>query len=643
MTDQRTLRAVRGQVDARGVHVPLDPLSVEDRRRVVDTFVTLIDGLYAHAPQKRATYGHDAAQRLRSLHTRLARIDEREFHRSIAEIVNDLHDAHTRYLGPSRTHERVACLPVLIERYVERSEEHYMVARVFSFRPEDAARFEEIGFEPGVEVTHWNGVPIARAVELHGETETGGRADARRARALESLTLRPLRYALLPDEEWVVVTFLHDGERRDVRLEWICIREKDLPRIANKEGDLDLVYAGDPAAEAARRIKKMLIAPDRWYEARQRARAGVAAPRAIVRKGGEWLYGAFEDAVSAREVPYEGGSFGHLRIWTFDVSDDSGFVADVAALLARLPRRGLVVDVRGNPGGLVWAAERLLQLFTPTRIVPCGFSILATDLTRRMAHAPQNRRSLEPWRRSLESAEISGELYSREVPLTPPERCNDVGQKYPGPVVLVVDARTYSSGDLFAAGFVDHRIGPVVSVDEGTGGGGANVWYDAQFRRALRGTPSELLPLPEGITYTMAFRRAVRSGISAGRGIEDLGIAGRFRHDLTSRDLLDQNHDLMQFCGRLLSSEVVTDAEVAFDDDCLTVRTENLDRVDIVVDGRPVGSKKTGQRFGPAEVIHPFEEPWSELEVRCFAGDVLRQRRLLRSSDRPGRPAPSST
>jgi hypothetical protein len=49
----------------------------------------------------------------------------------------------------------------------------------------------------------------------------------------------------------------------------------------------------------------------------------------------------------------------------------------------------------------------------------------------------------------------------------------------------------------------------------------------------------------------MAIRRAVRSGRSDGVPIEDLGIRG-IPYDLTRRDLLEGNHDLLSFCTRVL-------------------------------------------------------------------------------------------
>jgi hypothetical protein len=279
---------------------------------------------------------------------------------------------------------------------------------------------------------------------------------------------------------------------------------------------------------------------------------------------------------------------------------------------------------------LIWAAERLLQLFTPNPIEPTRFSILATDLTRTMAAARHNRQRLAPWRRSLDSAVVNGEFYSRAIPLTPPVRCNDIGQVYPGAVVAVVDANTYSAGDLFAAGLVDNRIGTLVSVDQATGAGGANVWYPSHVSRALAGTPEALKPLPKGITYTIAFRRAVRIGDVAGTGIEDLGIPGHLRRALTKRDLTERNVDLFEFCGRLLASESVTDMKTRVTRDVLEVETTNLDRVDLYVDGHPQRSLQTGSRSGTGAVTHKFEAPWYQAEVVGYAGDVRRQRRLLR-------------
>jgi C-terminal processing protease CtpA/Prc len=257
-----------------------------------------------------------------------------------------------------------------------------------------------------------------------------------------------------------------------------------------------------------------------------------------------------QDVLSAQALR---GGIGYLRVWSFDAEDDDLFVAEVMRLVGLLPQTGLIVDLRGNPGGLVWAAERMLQLFTDTRIAPTRFSLVASPLTREMANSPFNRLELEAWGPSLEDAVATGDQYAQPLPLTDPAWCNDLGRRYPGRCVAVVDANTYSSGDLFAAGWVDHDIGPLVTVGQATGGGGANVWTAAQLRDALASTDHALGALPDGVGYTLAIRRAIRSSLSDGVPIEDLGVSG-VPYEMTRADLLHANRDLLAFCTDLLTN-----------------------------------------------------------------------------------------
>jgi hypothetical protein len=307
-----------------------------------------------------------------------------------------------------------------------------------------------------------------------------------------------------------------------------------------------LRVAADQAAEAVRRAKKLLFSPDLW---KLDASAEHVAPARLPTGVAEAVSTSFQDNLTAY-VRKDG--LAYLRIWSFDVQDDDAFVEEVRRLLGLLPATGLVVDLRGNPGGLVWAAERLLQLFTDQQVFPTRFSLLASPLTRAMAQSPFNQMELGAWGASLDQAVSTGEQYSQPLPLTDPAWCNDLGRAYAGPSVAVVDANTYSSGDLFAAGWADHRVGPLVTVGQGTGAGGANVWTDAQLRDALLGTPFQQQALPGGCGFSLSIRRAIRSGPSDGVPIEDLGISG-IPYDMTEDDLLHGNRDLLAFCRDLLS------------------------------------------------------------------------------------------
>ena len=64
-------------------------------------------------------------------------------------------------------------------------------------------------------------------------------------------------------------------------------------------------------------------------------------------------------ALEFRTISTPHGEFGYLRIYSFRV-DPAAFVAEVVRIVRLLPQNGLIVDVRGNPGGRIPAGERLL-------------------------------------------------------------------------------------------------------------------------------------------------------------------------------------------------------------------------------------------------------------------------------------------
>jgi hypothetical protein len=291
----------------------------------------------------------------------------------------------------------------------------------------------------------------------------------------------------------------------------------------------------------------------------------------------------------------------------------------------------LIIDLRSNPGGLIWAAERLLQLFGPEPVRPTRFSLIASPLTRAMADAPQNEVEFEPWRASLDDAVATGEPYSQAVPITPPGRCNDIGQVYGGPVVAIVDANTYSAGDLFAAGFYDNALGILVTVGEATGAGGANVWWPDQVQKALLGTHFQQQSLPGGVSYSLAVRRAIRgAGEAEGTAIEDVGVRGHRTYAMTKHDLVGTNQDMLDFCGAILAEQHVTRLQASKANAhgrTIEVVTGGLDRLDLFIDGRPNASKDVVD--GATTLDLP--QGWHGIEMFGYANGQLRQHRRLAS------------
>lgn len=569
----------------------------------------VLDGVYAHLTLKHSLYGVDVVRGLEHLRRHARGMTDLQFHRELTLLINHLRDAHTQYQGPWTVKEPVASLPFLVESFGPADNPTYVVSKV------DHDSVRDRHFVEGVTITYWNGVPFDRAVDLHAESETGGRPDSRRARALESLTFRSLEYGPPPNEQWVVIGYTDVEHRaREVRLDWEGLDPQRAP-TASRTSATRLRRAINPAAEAVRRAKKFRFNQALWKAERK------AGPR---RAGA--TTDDFADFVTAEPVETRSGRFGRLRIWSFDVEDDQAFLDSVITLIRRLPDRGLVLDLRDNPGGNIWAAERLLQIFTPHAVSPTKFALRATPTTAAMARAAYNKDDLGPWAESLSTAEQTGEPYSSHVPITPPELCNDLGQHYGGPVVVVVDANTYSSGDLFTAGIVDNHIGPVLCVGDATGAGGANVWDSDDLRLALRAARRPLPRLPAGVGFTVAVRRAVRTGDAEGTLIEDAGVPGQ-RYDMTRDDIFERNRDLTERCGEMLAAQPWTRLVVHPRANRLNVDTVGLDQLDLYVNGHPAGVPLTLKADGRLELEVPAKA--REVELVGFSKGVVRQRRRV--------------
>jgi hypothetical protein len=577
----------------------------------LDAWVQVLDGAYAHLPLKRALYGFDPIRALEHLRGQVADLTDVQFHRELTSLVNRLRDAHTQYSGPHTLAGGVAVLPFLVESYGPPQKCRYVVSKI-----SDRQLIEDSHFKAGVSLKWWSGVPFDRAVDLHADNETGGRPDARRARALESLTFRALEYGPPPDEHWVSIGYTDlDKTERELRLPWRVVFPSHSPK-AGGGGAIRRRRGINLAAEAVRRAKKLLFNAGLWQKEQTVAeRAGTTS-----------VAEDYSDFLTARVVPTRHGKFGYLRIWSFDVDDDQGFIQAAIDLIDNLPDRGLIIDLRDNPGGFIWAAERMLQLFTPNEVRPTKFALRSTPLTRAMASAQFNQQELGPWAESLENAPATGEPYSTHLPITSFEQCNDIGQRYGGPVIVVVDANTYSSGDLFTAGIADNRIGPIVCIGQATGAGGANVWTSDDLAAAMKPAGLPLPILAHGANFTMALRRAVRSGDADGVLIEDSGIAGQ-PYAMTERDIFDSNKDLIGHCAQMLASQAVTRLNVSREGSNLAVTTSGLDHIDVYANGHPA--------FAGIEHVQDGTLPLQlapnagEVEVVGFAGNVVQQRRRL--------------
>ncbi len=513
----------------------------KEKAAVVRQAIVLISQFNAHLPFKRARYAIDPLQRLRLIADRVPTMTEREFHAEMIETFKELRDAHTFYSLPRPYRGHVAFLPFLMEDCVENSEtqRRYLVTKILSDFPESR-------FGPGAEVTHWNGMPLEKAVLDNADREPGNNPASRLARGLARLTIRPLAFSLPPDEDWITITYLPDRKsdssdpRRPHRimLPWGVWRGRSR-ELFGRATHSSIVCESVAETHIARKAlwcgeKNAADEKVRQFRAGLGTKGGTGLQEAAAAQAGEnreidlSSTSIFPEIFQFRvPLPFSnaaGQRFGYVRIRNFDHAGEHSvpdFVEEFRRILtmaARLAPDGLIVDIRGNPGGSVPGAERILQMLTPGTVTPERFHCINSPLMRRIA----TKGPLDFMDMRFEF----GRVLSNGKHLTRPDQANDAGQVYHGPSLLITDALCYSAADIFAAGFQDHAIGPVVGVDTNTGAGGANRWMHHELVSRLRNlSPNPLEALTRGHRDGRGSPALAASGTASRRAAR-----GRRRH-----------------------------------------------------------------------------------------------------------------
>ena len=609
-------------------------LSLSDMRLLVEQALILLETTYVHMPLKRAMHAVDPVQRLKLLKYRLDRITEEKipneirFHNEMTEIFTSVRDLHTNYLLPAPFNDKTAYLPFLIEECFENDQQKYLLTNIWLDHPT---------FKSGVEVLYWNGIPIEKAVELNADRQAGSNLEARHARGLDSLTIRPMIITLPPDEEWVVIGYRSmDGEKLEFRQPWLVFSPEPGttmvdPNSLTKEAT---ALGIDIKTAAIHQAKKVLFASEAVAAEKKIAKAEIK--RAAPPLG---LETSMPTVLMARNMETSNGTFGYIRIFEFDVGNADEFVAEFVRLTESLSQNGLIIDVRGNGGGLIYASERLLQVLAPQRISPEPAQFINTPLTLEICrlHSPSNLLQdfdLSSWVGSIHRAVETGATFSQGFPITSKESCNIVGQKYYGPVILITDALCYSATDIFAAGFQDNNIGPILGTSWNTGAGGANVWTHEllQLLMSEQNPPFQPLPnspfkpLPNEAGMRVSIRRFLRVNERAGMPLEDLGVVPDHKHEMTKEDILNGNIDLINHAAGILATMPVykLSAETHSQDGTLSVEimTENISRLDVFLDDRPQQSLNVSDGPSQFDLTLP-QQGASLIELQGFKDNLF--------------------
>ena len=214
--------------------------------------------------------------------------------------------------------------------------------------------------DSNVESRCWVGTAsrFGRAIEINGESQAGSNPDARFARGLDNLTIRPLNSSLPPDEHWVDILYrAKNGVVASHREYWLVHKTSDVAESSTPHSQ----------KRAAMDLKRTRI---------------LEVKKKLYPRDDSATLGSIKDVLYALKKTVNGQTFGYIRLFSFDVDDARKFLKAFTRLITKdgFPQEGLILDVRGNPGGNIRAAESLLQLLTPQRIEPELFEFINTPL-----------------------------------------------------------------------------------------------------------------------------------------------------------------------------------------------------------------------------------------------------------------------
>ena len=477
--------------------------------------------IFVHRDIKIKDFGAavDPLPRLNALEKKLATISDADFHKTMTDIFRDLKDLHTIYTLPKPFACYESFLPVFFKQVSVGNGRKVIAISDFSARKEILDLIPKpFNVALGDVVVSYNGIPTDNAIKKAMKESYGANVEAQHRLALDDLRYYVHGIDHLPKGDTVNLELQNaKGERYKLKLPW-------------------LTYVSDDCLNPPPSIRPL--------------------KKQKMRRMGE-VKGATDEPILYWHTNHPSfGDFGYIRLTSFNPekhSNDETVLIIRNLLLNELKDTdGLVIDLRGNSGGQIPFAEKIIQLFTPNEITPINY-ILKNSETNYVYMMKSDID--DPFTELLKIARSLGQPFTSSYPISVKAEINDLGQAYFKPVAVFVNSKCYSACEVFAAQVQDHNAGIVFGEDLRTGGGGANVYnlnkiLDEGFAQT---NPAPFQRLPNGQDIQFSFRQTLRVGKSAGILIEDQGVRADQFSPMSRSDIFNATNDQMLVLQKYLA------------------------------------------------------------------------------------------
>lgn len=240
--------------------------------------------------------------------------------------------------------------------------------------------------------------------------------------------------------------------------------------------------------------------------------------------------------------------YGKLTITNFDPVDDDEFYSELKRVLALLPDWGLLIDIRGNPGGSSDCVKWVWELIFSASAPQYPMVLKCSKFLSYIFHITRNPLA-EAIRTNMEAKQsFTGPLQSLTKDLRRFPRTY-AGQH----IILLLDSMSGSGADIFSSMMKDEVTNEstmIYGTDSVSQGGGSTSIHMSDLFHLLRSDP-RFSDIPPKTDFTISYSRFYRTGESSGAMIEYFGVEVDRQYYESRRDILFKEEGMLEYFGRV--------------------------------------------------------------------------------------------
>lgn len=523
--------------------IQIPEYTFEQKKLVLDQARLILEQLYVHQRIKTADFGPTAnpIPYLNQLESELTNISTIEFHQRLSAIFYRLRDLHTLYYLPSPYACYQSFLPFALKEVKDQNGKEVIAVSEVGDDP-DVVKYFPANFnvKVGDILTKYDGLDVEQAISRQMTRSLGANPSAARRNAILGLKFLQHNLDFLPQKDSIPVELMNNlGVKYQVNAPWITWTDWDC-----------LAEAQIPEYLAAPVLRKKKFKPKIKIH-RSKTKGESIAKINVGHTDEPELYWQINHS--------KYGTFGYIELASFtpDVLTVDEVIARVKEILLQDEMKktdGLMIELRGNGGGQLPLAERLIQFFSPKSVAPTEFYLKNSSAN---SYYLNTLFKDDPFTVVLNKAVTMGWSFTGTHPITSNEVMNDEGQIYFKPIAVFTSSACYSACEVFSSLIQDNKLGTIFGEDVTTGGGGANTYslneLLGDFGDSVSTGPFKKLPNNQNISF--AWREGVRGGINKGRHIEDAGVKSDRLSPPAMSDLFNRTNDQLLVLQSFLKDE----------------------------------------------------------------------------------------